>query len=314
MGVSEDAPTDGNCEPSDSVATNAPPGSLGTMLQEMAVAVARLDATLYSENCHLSAATQVPPESKAGVQPSMHTLSPAPSAHTPPAAPAPKALEDTIVVSRAAPCSSSHTSETPGMLTAAKSRIIKTYKCTSASTACSVSTAASIASEASGSEIVSDTDTSQAISGPPSSRRHKSSVSHRHGIVTDFFTSRQSDVGCNAGQITRHRRASNEGAGAAPGTLRIAASRPDTSCQADASVPVKSSPPASGPSSKKPLSSEKHREGGIASPAQKKKEPGKRAGSTSSNNECALCGGLIDGPSGLCFCTTCATRLEILDG
>lgn len=307
--------------------------SLGTMLQEMAVAVARLDAVFYADSCHAAdnakcdLPTSLPPvpvlaapsllsvrssDESDGCQ--LHDLRQRKRAsrrrHA--SQDGNHCLRDGLgrnvrkVPVRRASYSSAVTSAST---TSASARSKRTM---APSTASVVSTAASFASEASGSELVSDGDISQPMRRRAGSRGvSKPSAPHRTAVLQDFFAASRHAVPPEAKRpsipLTMHappqastrerevsRRSQYQSTAGSPSSTKPATDgiRP-SSLQQTWSVP-----PAG-------LTAEHAGHMSARRPPVPTPLPPPVA-------ECALCGGAITGPPGSCFCSACAARLEVL--
>jgi len=299
-------------------------GSLGTKLEEMAVAVARLDAVLYVESCHVSnrakSSQSITPPCNYNSTISSFDVASSPHLdtnlkecldrntsdvneievvrHTKQTTKQEnmehKQVEQMILskveddISRAF---SSATCGTAKIMANKGTTKINEKRSSAPSVACSVSTAASMASEASGSEQVSDDDTS--VSGPSSSRRSRSSLVQRAGVLADFFALKQKEVGSSIGRVVRRQKHASQ--------------RPSKDGHYN-TVPAKVSSDVN-PNVPSLTSFE-----GIAQGKNDRDaEPRIRQSSVSSANECALCGGPVAGEGNSCFCIPCAARLEVLD-
>jgi len=298
-------------------------GSLGTKLEEMAVAVARLDAALYVDACHVSVRSNSS-QGHSQTCDDYSTKSGLDIAAAPRLESSLKECLERNINEIKIGQHGSHLIEREKLklkevaqvnLSKVEDDISYAFSSAACGTAkqiahgglrrtsapsgtCSVSTAASMASEASGSELVSDDDTS--VSGPLSSRRSRSSLVQQAGVLADFFALKQKEVGSSIGRVVRRRRFSKQA------SQRLAVAKEGQANSAPAEVAKDSqTPSAPAVASAKAIGQGKN---DIAA------EPHIRQPSVTSVNECALCGCLIEDEVQSCFCATCAARLEVLDG
>jgi len=296
-------------------------GNLGSMLQEMAVAVARLDAASFATTCKYPEQSQTVAEEMTVMRKPPQDL---PCRHDVRSACLTRSsgeseieelekLEELEVVRqkrqkrRAArqqanpkdglgrpPRESRRTSRSSAASSASASAMSKRTVC---STACP-STATSIASEASGSEVISEDDrTSRA-----NSRRSEPSFrSQRAGVLQNFLAAQQEA----ASDVCLRRHLSALGVKAGPSKEHFPSRTPKVpeGVVGSSSLSSKLSPPAlthrsaSTPS----LGDTRHTKPPLPPPP------------VAAATECALCGGPCgDVSPGSCFCSACAARLQVL--